>query len=214
MKPLLIFGAGMQAELALFNFTRHTARRVDAFAVDAAYLQAATFAGRPVLTLEEAVHRFPPRSHDMFVAIGHTATRARRDRFLAARQLGYGMPHFVHPSAVVECEHPIGANTMVHAGAVVMPFARLGDNVILMAKAAVSHHTRVGSHSFVAPGAVICGDVEIGECCFIGANATVRDRVKVGEDCVVGMCAAITHDCDAGHVYHANGRRTRNASVE
>ena len=203
MKPLLIFGTGLQAEQADFWFSRIGGRRVDAFAVDPAHLRGDRFAGRPVLAFDEAVRRFPPATHDLFVAIGHTATEARRRKFLAGRELGYAMPSFVHPSAAIEQGVVVGANTMVHPQVTVAPFVSLGEDLILEAHSTISHHVRLGSHGFVAPGAVICGDVQIGECCFIGAHATIRDRVTVGAGCIIGMGAVITADCAPRGVYRA-----------
>lgn len=202
-KPLLIVGTGLQAQQVHHYFATLGGRRVEAFLLDEAYIRESEFLGQPVITLADAVQRFPPASHEMFVAIGFTATVARKRWFLEARQRGYTLPSYVHPSASVATNVRIGANTLIQELAMVAPFAQLGDNIMLCPQVSINHHTRIGSHCFLAPAAVIAGDADIGELCFIGANATIRDRVQVGEACVIGAGALIMADCPAGSVYRA-----------
>lgn len=202
-KPLVIVGTGLLAEQVQFYFEQQGQRRIEAFALDAQYLREDRFLGRPVLSFEEAIKRFPPASHELFVAIGHTATEARKAKFQAAHSLGYFMPSFVHASAHVAPNVAIGPNTLIQELVMVAPFAMLGDDVMLCPQVSINHHTRVGAHCFFAPAAVVCGDARIGELCFIGANATVRDRVTIGEACVIGAGAVVMHDCAPRGVYRA-----------
>jgi sugar O-acyltransferase (sialic acid O-acetyltransferase NeuD family) len=208
-KPIVIVGTAMLAEQMHFYFAERAGRRVEGFAVDAAYLREDRFCGRPVLEFEEALRRWPPATHEMFIAIGFLATEARQRKFELARERGYTMPSYVHPSACVAENVRIGANTLVQEQAMVAPFARLGENVFLCPQVGINHHTRVGAHCFFAAAAVVAGDADIGERCFVGTNATIRDRVRVGAGCVIGAGAVIMSDCAEGGVYPAarTGRR-------
>jgi sugar O-acyltransferase (sialic acid O-acetyltransferase NeuD family) len=212
-KRLVIVGTGMLAEQVQFYLGTLDGRAVDAYVLDAEYIRDATFGQRPVLEFAEAQRRFPPDTHEVFVAIGFTATTARKRWFFAARAAGYGLPSYVHRSASVAENVRIGANTLIQELAVVAPFVLMGDNLILCPQVSINHHTRVGSHCFFAPAAVVSGDADIGECCFIGANATIRDRVRVGERCVVGAGAVIMSDCPPGGVYRA-ARTVRTRELE
>jgi sugar O-acyltransferase (sialic acid O-acetyltransferase NeuD family) len=202
-KPLLIVGTGMLAEQLHFYFETLGGRRVVAFALDAAYLREPQFLGRPVLEFNEALRLHPPATHELFVAIGFTATEARKRKFLAAQALGYTLPSYVHPSACVAPNVRVGSNTLIQERAMVAPFVQLGENVVLCPQVGINHHSHLGSHCFVAPGAVIAGQVEVGELCFIGANATLRDRIHIGEGCVIGAGAVVMADCEAGGTYPA-----------
>lgn len=203
-KPLVIFGVGDLPEQTHYYFSRHAGRRVEAYTVDAEFLRCDSFAGLPVLAFHEAQRRFPPATHELFVAIGYSRVNSVRRRvFLDAQALGYTLPSFVHESAVVARNVAIGANCLVRELAAVAPFATIGDNVFLGPHAVVSHHARIASHVFMANGAVVCGRAVIGEACFIGANSVVRDKVIVGSGCIVGAGAVILGDCDAGGVYAA-----------
>lgn len=208
-KPLVIVGTGMLAEQVAFYFEAQ-GRTVDAFALDPQYIREAQFLGRPVLPVDEARQRFTPASHAMFVAIGFTATLARKRWFEQLRAEGYELPSYVHPSACVAPNVGVGANTLIQEQVVVAPFAQLGENLMLCPQVGINHHTRVGSHCFFAPAAVVAGDARIDELCFIGTNATIRDRVHVGEGCVIGAGAVIMADCPPGGVYRTpRTERTR-----
>jgi len=202
-KPIVIVGTALLAEQMQYYFAERQGRVVEAFAVDAEFLREDRFCGKPVLEFEEALRRFGPTTHELFIAIGFLATAQRKAKFDLARRRGYTLPSYVHPSASVAENVRIGANTLVQEQVVVAPFARLGEDVFLCPQVGINHHTRVGDHCFFAPAAVVAGDAEIGELCFIGTNATIRDRLRIGPRCVIGAGAVIMNDCDEGGVYPA-----------
>lgn len=209
-KPLLIFGLGELPDQAHYYFSQHAGRRVDAFTVDAAYATADQFAGLPVLAFDEAQRRFPPATHDLFVAVGYSQRNQGRQRVVElARALGYVLPSFVHESAVVARNVTLGMNCMVRELAAVSPFARLGDGVIIGMQVGVSHHVSIGSHAWLSAGCVVCGNAAIGERCFIGANATVSSKVSVGPGCIIGAGALVMSDCAADGVYPATPTQRR-----
>ena len=203
-KPLLIFGLGELPDQANYYFSQHAGRRVEAFTVDPAYATVSQFAGLPVLAFDEAQRRFPPATHDLFVAVGYSQRNRGRQRVVErARALGYALPSFVHESAVVARNVTLGMNCMVRELAALSPFARLGDGVIIGMQVGVSHHVSIGSHAWLSAGCVVCGSAAIGERCFIGANATVSSKVSVASGCIIGAAALIMSDCAADGVYAA-----------
>jgi len=212
-KPLLIFGLGSFPEQVHYYFSQHAGRRVEAFTVDAAYLTMSQFAGLPVLPFEEAQRRFPPDTHELFVALGYSDfNRPRKRIFLQAQALGYTLPSFVHETAVVARNVVIGANCHLRELAVVQPFAQIGDNVSMGPRAAVSHHAGIECHVWLGNNSNVNGGAVIEECCFLGTNATVRDKVRVGAGCIVGAGALIMSDCSAGGVYAATPTPRRKRS--
>jgi len=212
-KPIVIVGTGLLAEQMRFYFEKQAGRQVEAYALDPEFVREDTFLERPVLAFDDAVQRFPAATHDLFVAIGHTETAARKRKVVTAQALGYALPSFVHASASVAPGVSIGPNTLIQELAVVSPFVRLGDDVMLCPHASINHHSRVGAHCFFSAAVVVCGEVQIGELCFIGANAMIRDRVTVGEGCVIGAGAVIMADCEPRGVYRAH-RTARTRTLE
>jgi UDP-3-O-[3-hydroxymyristoyl] glucosamine N-acyltransferase len=124
-------------------FSQHGGREVVAFTADAACATVDHFAGRPVLHFDEAQHRFPPATHELFVAVGYAQRNGvRRGVVEQARALGHTLPSFVHYSAVVARSAPIGANCMLSELAAVSLFASVGDGVVIDPRPALQRRRR------------------------------------------------------------------------
>lgn len=202
MKKLVIFGAGDIAELAHFYFTTDTRYEVAAFTVDAAFLTAGSFCGLPVVPFEELVRRYPADQYALFIALSYSRLNAvRKEKYLAAKTLGYTLPSYVSSRATVLNQGSIGDNCFILEDNTIQPFVRVGNNVTLWSGNHIGHHSRIGDHCFIASHVVVSGGVEIGEQCFIGVNATLRDHIKVGARCVVGAGGLLLADAEPEGVY-------------
>lgn len=201
-KPLVIFGFGDIAQLAHFYFTTDSQYEVVAFTVDAAYLTATTFCGLPVIAFEEITKHYPPEKCDLFVALSYAKLNTvRKEKYLAAKELGYRLPSFISSHATVLNEGRIGENCFIFEDNTIQPFVTVGNNVTFWSGNHIGHHSTIGDHCFIASHVVISGGVEIGEQCFIGVNATLRDHIKIGDKCVVGAGTLLLADAEAEGVY-------------
>lgn len=201
-RSLVIFGAGDIAEIANFYFSRGSEHEVAAFAVDAAYLKAATFCGKPVVAFEEVARLYPPDRHDLFVALSYSRLNlVRKEKYLAAKAYGYRMASYVSEKATVLNQGRIGENCFILEDNTIQPFVTIGNNVTLWSGNHIGHHSTIKDHCFVASHVVVSGGVEIGEQCFIGVNATIRDHVKVGDRCVIGAGALLLANAESEGVY-------------
>lgn len=202
MSKLVIFGTGDIAELAWHYFETDSDHEVVGFTVDRAYLGEGTFCNLPVVAFEEVAERFPTADHALFVALSYTRLNAlRREKYLAAKALGYRMASYVSSRASVLTQKPIGENCFILEDNTIQPFASIGNNVTLWSGNHIGHHSTIADHSFLASHIVVSGGVEIGESCFIGVNATLRDHIKVGDRCVVGAAALLLADAEPEGVY-------------
>lgn len=202
MKKLVIFGSGDIAELAHFYFTNDTAYDVVAFTVDAAYLGETSFLGLPVVPFEEVAERYPPEQFDLFIALSYSRINAlRKEKYQAAKALGYYLPSYVSSRATVLNQGRIGENCFVLEDNTVQPFVRIGNNITLWSGNHIGHHSIIRDHCFIASHIVVSGGVEVGEQCFIGVNATLRDHIKVGDRCVLGAGVLLLADADSDGVY-------------
>ena len=202
MKPLVIFGAGDIAELAHFYFTHDSDYRVMAFTIDAEYIKQAEFCGLPVVPFEEVSHAFPPGEHELFVALSYAKlNRIRKEKYLAAKAMGYRMAAYMSSKATVWPGFNLGENTFIFEDNTIQPFASIGNNVILWSGNHIGHHSRINDHCFLASHVVVSGRVVIEEQCFIGVNATLRDHVTIGARCVIGAGALILADTEPEGVY-------------
>lgn len=200
--PLIIFGTGDIAQLAHYYFSTDSEYEVAAFTVDSAYLSEPLFCGLPVIAFEEITTLYPPKEFELFVALSYSKLNAvRKEKFLAAKSLGYKMASFISSHATLLNNGLIGENCFILEDNTVQPFVNIGDNVTLWSGNHIGHHSIIMNHCFIASQVVISGGVTIGEQCFIGVNATLRDHIKVGEKCVIGAGALLLQDAEPEGVY-------------
>ena len=201
-KPLVIFGSGDIAQLANYYFSTDSNYEVVAFTVDANYIKESEFCGLPVVAFEDVAKNYPPESYDFFVALSYSKLNAiRKEKFLAAKEMGYKLVSFISSRATVLNEGRIGENCFIFEDNTIQPFVTIGNNVTLWSGNHIGHHSVIHDHTFIASHVVISGGVEIGEQCFVGVNATLRDHIKIGDRCVVGAGALLLADAAPEGVY-------------
>jgi sugar O-acyltransferase (sialic acid O-acetyltransferase NeuD family) len=201
-KPLVIFGSGDIAQLAHYYFSTDSNYEVVAFTVDANYIKESEFCGLPVVAFEDVAKNYPPESYDFFVALSYSKLNAvRKEKFLAAKEMGFKLASFISSRATVLNEGRIGENCFIFEDNTIQPFVTIGNNVTLWSGNHIGHHSVIHDHTFIASHVVISGGVEIGEQCFVGVNATLRDHIKIGAKCVVGAGALLLADAAPEGVY-------------
>lgn len=200
--PLVIFGSGDIAQLAHYYFSTDSNYEVVSFTVDADYIKESTFCGLPVVAFEDVAKKYPPDSHDFFVALSYSKLNAlRKEKFFAAKEKGYTLASFISSRATVLNEGRIGENCFIFEDNTIQPFVTIGNNVTLWSGNHIGHHSVIHDHTFIASHAVISGGVEVGEQCFVGVNATLRDHIKIGDRCVIGAGALLLTDAAPEGVY-------------
>lgn len=201
-KSLVIFGAGDIAQLAHFYFSTDSEYEVVAFTADAVYIATTELCGLPVVPFEEVASLYSPDKHDMFIALSYAKlNQVRKEKYLAAKILGYRIASYISSSATVLNAGQIGDNCFILEDNTIQPFVTIGNNVTLWSGNHIGHHSIIHDHCFIASHVVVSGGVEIGEFCFIGVNATLRDHIKVGEKCVIGAGALLLENAEPEGVY-------------
>jgi sugar O-acyltransferase (sialic acid O-acetyltransferase NeuD family) len=192
MRDVVIFGMGQVAEVVWSYLTEEGGRNVVGFTVDAEYRTADAVFGLPVVDFETVQDRFPPDTHEMFVAVSFRGVNAAREAKVAeAEAKGYTLTSHVSPHATVWSKLDVQPNTMIMEHNVIQPFVTIGRNVIMWSGNHVGHHSKIGDNCFIASHAVISGACEIGAGTFIGVNATLRDNITIGARNVIGAGALI-----------------------
>jgi sugar O-acyltransferase (sialic acid O-acetyltransferase NeuD family) len=192
MRDVVIFGMGQVAEVIHHYLTEEGGRNVVAFTVDAEYRTAEEVFGIPVVDFEAVEQRFPPDTHDMFVAISFKGVNKLREAKAAeAEAKGYALASHVSPRASVWSKLVVNPNTIIMENNVIQPFVTIGRNVIIWSGNHIGHHSRIGDNCFIASHAVISGNCEIGANSFIGVNATLRDNIQIGASNVIGAGALV-----------------------
>jgi sugar O-acyltransferase (sialic acid O-acetyltransferase NeuD family) len=202
MKKLVIFGAGDIAEIAHHYFSRESEYEVVAFTVDAAFITSDSFHDLPLVAFENIAQKYSPLEYEMFVALSYSKLNAiRKEKYEAAKSLGYQLASFVSPRASVLNDGRIGENCFIFEDNTIQPFSTIGDNVTLWSGNHIGHHSVIGSHTFISSHVVISGGVTVGEQCFVGVNATLRDHISIGDRCVIGAGALILNSAEPEGVY-------------
>jgi len=201
-KKLVIFGSSDIGQIAHHYFSTDSDYEVVAFALDTDYVKEPEFCGLPVVEFEDVPKKYPPDSFDFFIALGYSKLNAvRKEKFLAAKEMGYKLVSYISSRATVLNEGRIGENCFIFEDNTIQPFVTIGNNVTLWSGNHIGHHSKIRDHTFVASHVVVSGAVDIGEQCFIGVNATIRDHLKIGDKCVIGAGALLLADAEAGGVY-------------
>ncbi|MEY2844713.1 MAG: hypothetical protein RL076_259 [Chloroflexota bacterium] len=201
-QPLVIFGSGDIAQLAHYYFTTDSAYDVVAFTVDRDYMTVTEFCGVPVVPFDEVTTRFPVATHHMFVALSYAKINmVRKEKYLAAKALGYTLTSYVSSHATVLNQGQIGENCFIFEDNTIQPFVRIGNNVTLWSGNHIGHHSTIQDHVFIASHVVVSGGVTICEQCFIGVNATLRDHITVGDRCVIGAGVLLLGDAEPDGLY-------------
>lgn len=205
-RPLVIFGTGDVAQLAHFYFSSDSKYVVVAFTVDAAYKTYEFFCDLPVIAFEELPSHFSQDQNDMFVALSYSKLNAvRKEKYLAAKALGYRIASYISTHATVLNDRHIGENCFILEDNTIQPFAIIGNNVTLWSGNHVGHHSTIKDHCFIASHVVVSGGVTIGEQCFVGVNSTLRDHINIGEKCVIGAGVVLLTNAEPGGVYVGAG---------
>lgn len=214
MKPLVVFGTGQIAELAIHYFRTDSNRDIVGVTVDSEFLTGDRMSDVPVVPFEKIATEFPPSEVDLFIALSYRdRNQIRRERFLSGRELGYRFASYVSSRATVLNGDMIGENCFVLENNTVQPFVTIGDNTTLWSGNHIGHHSKIGSHVFISSHVVISGGVTVEDGCFVGVNATVRDRVTLGAQSVIGAGAIVMRSVPASAVLVPPATRARKSET-
>lgn len=191
MKKVVIFGTGGFAQIVYLYLKKidPSKLQVVAFSANELVIKEQTLCGLPVEPFENIERRYPCQQYDMFIAVGYSDMNRKRARFFEeAKDKGYNLMSYIHPSTIINDEFEMGENF----------------DVIIWTGNAISHHTTIMKHCFIVSHTAIAGNTTIEPYCFIGMNATIRNSVRVAKECVIGAGSVILHDTNEKEVYAAH----------
>lgn len=197
MRNLVIIGTSETAERVYEFVVRYNLFNVLGFSVDAQYMDASTFCGKPVWRLDR-LDEYIDRDRDLlFVAIFWNRLNAdRRELYERLKVKGYNFANIVSPLASVR-GNILGGNCWVMDYVVIQENANIHDNVVIADFALVGHKSTIESHAFLAARSTVFGSCHIGAQTFIGVNASVFDDTVIGEKCLIGACIMVKRNVEA-----------------
>ena len=214
MKKVVIFGTGELAQ-RIFFYLKDSDDQVLAFCANKSKIDKEELLGLPVIAFENIKETFPPTEFSMFIALAYSEMNKKRTKFFnEAKNKGYELYSFVHPSTKIWDEFEMGENCFILANNVIQPFVKLGNNVLIGSNNLISHNTTIGDNCFITSNVTMGGHITMGKNCFVGLSATINQRIKIGNECVVGAGTIISKDINDKEVYAENSSKKLPQSSE
>ena len=214
MKKVVIFGTGELAQ-RIFFYLKDSDDQVIAFCANKSKIDKEELLGLPVIAFENIKETFPPTEFSMFIALAYSEMNKKRTKFFnEAKNKGYELYSFVHPSTKIWDEFEMGENCFILANNVIQPFVKLGNNVLIGSNNLISHNTTIGDNCFITSNVTMGGHITMGKNCFVGLSATINQRIKIGDECIIGAGTIITKDINDKEVYAENSSKKLPQSSE
>ena len=207
MKKVVIFGTGELAQ-RIFFYLKDSDDQVIAFCANKSKIDKEELLGLPVIAFENIEEKFPPTEFSMFIALAYSEMNKKRTKFFnEAKNKGYELYSFVHPSTKIWDEFEMGENCFILANNVIQPFVKIGNNVLIGSNNLISHNTTIGDNCFITSNVTMGGHITMGKNCFVGLSATINQRIKIGNECIVGAGTIISNDINDKEVYAENSSK-------
>ena len=178
---LIIYGNGAMAKV-LYSYIR-SMHEVIAFTVDDHCVNSENggFMGYPLLPFSQIDQLLSSDEHRMIVAVGYKEMNSLRARKCTeARQKGYRLASYIHPSVMRHEGVEFGENCIVLDHVSIHPDSRIADGTFISSNVNVGHDCSIGEMCWINAGVAIAGGAAIGARSFLGVNASVAGDVKLG----------------------------------
>ena len=214
MKKVIIFGTGELAQ-RIFFYLKDSDDQVIAFCANKSKIDKEELLGVPVIAFENIEKKFPPSEFSIFIALAYSEMNKKRTKFFnQAKNKGYELYSFIHPSTKIWDEFEMGENCFILANNVIQPFVKIGNNVLIGSNNLISHNTTIGDNCFIASNVTMGGHITVGKNCFVGLSATINQRIKIGNECIIGAGTIISKDINDKEVYAENSSKKLPQSSE
>jgi sugar O-acyltransferase (sialic acid O-acetyltransferase NeuD family) len=202
MKKVIIFGTGGFAKIIYLYLQKDPDFNIIAFTANEQTIKEKTLHNLPIIPFETIEEKYSPDEYEMFIALGYTDMNRKRAKFFKeAKDKGYKLISYIHPSNIINDGFQIGENCFIFENNVIQPFVKLEDNIIIWTGNVISHHTTIMSHCFIVSHVAIAGNTVIEPYCFIGINATIRNSIRIAKDCIIGAGTVILKNTNEKEVY-------------
>ena len=167
MKKVVIFGTGELAQ-RIFFYLKDSDDQVVAFCANKSKIDKEELLGLPVIAFENIKEKFPPSKFSMFIALAYSEMNKKRTEFFnEAKNKGYELYSFIHPSTKIWDEFEMGENCFILANNVIQPFVKIGNNVLIGSNNLISHNTAIGDNCFITSNVTMGGHITIGKNCLV-----------------------------------------------
>lgn len=201
MKNVIIFGADQFAEIIYEFLKNDNNMKICAFTVDEKYKNVSEYRGLPLVAFENVEKIYPPEQYDIMICLGYTnMNNVRKEKYRQAREKGYKVVGYRHPSAIVLTED-YDESSIIMEGVVIGQGCKIGEGNVFWPKAHIAHHTTVGNYNFFTISCAVAGNIEIHDNCVFGNNCTIKNGIDIASYTLVGAGAYISKSTEECAVY-------------
>ncbi len=139
----------------------------------------------------------------VYCSIGNNHDRVELFEF--ALSLGFKIPNFIHPTAIVSESIILEDGSYVLAGSIIMPEVKVCKYSMISMGVKIAHHTIIESGSFISTGVNIGANIVLKEKSFVGIGATVMTGVhEIGRNSTIGAGAVVIRNVPDNAVVAGN----------
>lgn len=119
-----------------------------------------------------------------------------RVKFLTkAKELGYKIPNYIHPSVIISPNVTIGEGVYVLLGTTIMPHTVIKDYVMISMGVHLAHHCVLDEGVFLSTGCNFGASIHARKYAYCGISSTIMTGIhELGEDCLIGAGAVVIRD--------------------
>ena len=202
MKPLILFGKGLFAEIALQYFTDDSEYKVIAFTLDDEFIDEDTYLNLPVIKFSEVEKKYPPSNFEMFICLSYTnMNKLREKKYFEAKEKGYNLVSYISSKCTYLSKNNPGDNCFIFENNTIQPFVKIGNNIIIWSGNHIGHHSTIKDHNFISSHVVVSGNCIIESNSFLGVNSTIGHNIVIEKETLIGAGSIITKNTEFKSVY-------------
>lgn len=199
MKSVII-GAGKYGEIYL-SYLQESGVDVVGFLDDDPAVAGCSYGGVPVLGPISILPSLK-QTHGVEAVYCPLGNNSLRVKFLRqAKELGYAVPNYIHPSVILSPNVTIGEGVYILLGSQVMPYTEIADFVMISMNVSIAHHNILKSGTFLSTGCNFGASIVAEENTYCGIGSTIMTGLhRLGRDCLIGAGAVVIKDVPDGAV--------------
>lgn len=114
-----------------------------------------------------------------------------------ARDLGYKIPNYIHPSVLISPNVTIGEGVYILLGTTIIPHTVIKDFVMISMGVHVAHHNVLEEGVFLSTGCNFGASIHAQKYAYCGISSTIMTGLhELGEDCMIGAGAVVIRDVE------------------
>lgn len=199
MKSVII-GAGKYGEIYL-SYLQESGVDVVGFLDDDPAVAGCSYGSVPVLGPISILPSLK-QTHGVEAVYCPLGNNSLRVKFLRqAKELGYAVPNYIHPSVILSPNVTIGEGVYILLGSQVMPYTEIADFVMISMNVSIAHHNILKSGTFLSTGCNFGASIVAEENTYCGIGSTIMTGLhRLGRNCLIGAGAVVIKDVPDGAV--------------